>query len=295
MPLVISQETFNEAVKENMEEFGMTEEEAVKEAKTQFEAQGVNLTNIIMTCSSAVVISRCIKCIEKLLSQTHPDRDADISFELTIIKVELDKELATRIHAGKEGLYPLLIRCLRKMKDKHLSQVLQTLTSLTNGYPDLLDKSGLDFMIGFLQPNVDLELVVQNLRWIKNCITAHEKNRSELILMKIQDCFRNLLQKFNDKPRLIIQICQVTKKLVSDDDIRVVHGNPHEHARALANETLCTFISFMSIYMDDISVLYELIPAMTVLTVRDEFCLKVYEQNGLCHILDIMIKYPDDE
>lgn len=47
--------------------------------------------------------------------------------------------------------------------------------------------------------------------------------------------------------------------------------------------------------MDDISVLYELIPAMTVLTVRDEFCLKVYEQNGLCHILDIMIKYPDDE
>lgn len=61
-----------------------------------------------MTCSSAVVISRCIKSIEKLLSQTHPDRDADISFELTIIKVELDKELATRIHAGKEvQLFPV--------------------------------------------------------------------------------------------------------------------------------------------------------------------------------------------
>lgn len=55
-----------------------------------------------MACSSAVIISRCLKSTEKLLSQTYPDRDADISHELAIIKVELDKELAIRVHAGKE-------------------------------------------------------------------------------------------------------------------------------------------------------------------------------------------------
>lgn len=55
-----------------------------------------------MTCSSAVVVSRCIKSIDKLLTQNYPDRDVDISNELFVLKIELDKELAIRFHAGKE-------------------------------------------------------------------------------------------------------------------------------------------------------------------------------------------------
>jgi hypothetical protein len=39
MVRVISQETFDEVVKENIEEFYMTPEEAVKDAVRQFEAQ----------------------------------------------------------------------------------------------------------------------------------------------------------------------------------------------------------------------------------------------------------------
>lgn len=39
MARVITQDTFNEVVRENMEDFDMTEEEAVEEAKKQFEAQ----------------------------------------------------------------------------------------------------------------------------------------------------------------------------------------------------------------------------------------------------------------
>lgn len=38
----ISQETFDEAVKENMDEFGLSREEAIKDALEQFESQGVN-------------------------------------------------------------------------------------------------------------------------------------------------------------------------------------------------------------------------------------------------------------
>ena len=47
MVKVISQETFDGVVKENMEEFEMDREEAVKEAISQFEQQGVNLNNIV--------------------------------------------------------------------------------------------------------------------------------------------------------------------------------------------------------------------------------------------------------
>lgn len=47
MVLVISQETFDAAVKENIEEFQMTPEEAVKEAIEQFTAQVNDIYQII--------------------------------------------------------------------------------------------------------------------------------------------------------------------------------------------------------------------------------------------------------
>lgn len=43
----ITQETFDAAVRENIEEFEMGPEEAVAEAVEQFESQGVELSNII--------------------------------------------------------------------------------------------------------------------------------------------------------------------------------------------------------------------------------------------------------
>ena len=46
MVRVISQETFDNVVKENMEEFGMQKEEAIKEAKDQFQAQVSKLTGV---------------------------------------------------------------------------------------------------------------------------------------------------------------------------------------------------------------------------------------------------------
>lgn len=47
MAKVISQETFDDVVKENIIEFEMSVQEAKEESVQQFEAQGINLTNII--------------------------------------------------------------------------------------------------------------------------------------------------------------------------------------------------------------------------------------------------------
>eukprot|EP00514_Thraustochytrium_sp_LLF1b_P005125 CAMPEP_0184511444 /NCGR_PEP_ID=MMETSP0198_2-20121128/2353_1 /TAXON_ID=1112570 /ORGANISM="Thraustochytrium sp., Strain LLF1b" /LENGTH=106 /DNA_ID=CAMNT_0026901407 /DNA_START=91 /DNA_END=411 /DNA_ORIENTATION=- len=42
----ISQTTFDEAVKENMEEFGLSREEAIEEAIKEFETQGAGLDRV---------------------------------------------------------------------------------------------------------------------------------------------------------------------------------------------------------------------------------------------------------
>ena len=49
MVRVITQETFDLVVKENMEEFDMERAEAVRDAKEQFEQQGVSLVNIVVS------------------------------------------------------------------------------------------------------------------------------------------------------------------------------------------------------------------------------------------------------
>lgn len=100
-----------------------------------------------MACTSAAVVSQCIKTLQEQLNDSSLENDEQISHELTILKIELNKELAVRVHAGKEGLYPLLIDCLSKLEPDYLLQVLETLTIFMNGYPDLLDKTGLDFML----------------------------------------------------------------------------------------------------------------------------------------------------
>lgn len=47
MAKVITQETFDDVVKENIVEFSMSAEESREETVKQFEAQGINLANII--------------------------------------------------------------------------------------------------------------------------------------------------------------------------------------------------------------------------------------------------------
>ena len=49
----VSQETFDAAVQENVEEFDMSPEEALADAISQFESQGVNLSNVIKRAPGA--------------------------------------------------------------------------------------------------------------------------------------------------------------------------------------------------------------------------------------------------
>ena len=49
----VSQETFDAAVQENIDEFDMSPEEAVADAISQFESQGVNLSNVIKRAPGA--------------------------------------------------------------------------------------------------------------------------------------------------------------------------------------------------------------------------------------------------
>ena len=65
MVKVITQDTFDSVVKENVEEFGMEIAEAVQDAKEQFEKQGVNLGNIVISEQGSQVVVNAVKNLFK--------------------------------------------------------------------------------------------------------------------------------------------------------------------------------------------------------------------------------------
>ena len=63
MVRVITQETFDLVVKENMEEFSMEQAEAVRDAREQFEQQGINLANIVLSERGSRVVVEAVKAL----------------------------------------------------------------------------------------------------------------------------------------------------------------------------------------------------------------------------------------
>ena len=60
---MISQETFDLAVAENMEEFSMEQAEAVRDAREQFQQQGINLANIVVSEMGSQRVVRAVKAL----------------------------------------------------------------------------------------------------------------------------------------------------------------------------------------------------------------------------------------
>ncbi|XP_013178803.1 PREDICTED: armadillo repeat-containing protein 6 homolog isoform X2 [Papilio xuthus] len=105
MVRVITQETYDDVVKENMDEFDMSPEEAIKEAIAQFEAQGVDLSNIIknlkLNTGEEHQVSLTVKKLKEL-SNAAQNNDEPILEQLNILVRECNKYIAHRVRAGKE-------------------------------------------------------------------------------------------------------------------------------------------------------------------------------------------------
>jgi hypothetical protein len=122
MAKIISQQTYDEVIKENIVEFSMSIEEARAETINQFEAQGINLANIIRDLqinetSGDPIINESIDALkahaegEKVLSSDELNRQLDT------LASELAKTIPHRVHAGKRNAQQWLLKIIEKEID----------------------------------------------------------------------------------------------------------------------------------------------------------------------------------
>ncbi|XP_034245394.1 armadillo repeat-containing protein 6 homolog [Thrips palmi] len=298
MALVVSQETFDQVVRENVEDLDMDLEEAAEDAIQQFKAQGVDLGNIItdpnMKKESESELSSCIAHLSGF--KYNDSNDSDLDRDLQTIRKWCDKGIQYRILAGKFKAYNALINVLSQSLDrgKILTSILKTLTSLLTGYPDLFDDDGADALLSVLSTSKEAEIVVACLKVAQACCLKHEKNRQKFANREIHTLITSLLELSNDSA-ILIETCELIKLLTLDDDIREQISRAHEHARLIAINNLCILCDLLGKNRNDMATAPHILAALSAIVVRNEFCEKVDQAGGIIHILDILAAHPDTE
>ncbi|CAG2069424.1 unnamed protein product, partial [Timema podura] len=132
------------------------------------------------------------------------------------------------------------------------------------------------------------------LGWARECCLKHEKNRQDLIKHGVVAQLKVLLEQDDVLSPVVRSVCALMRALVLDDDIRVVFGLAHEHARKLAEETLVTLINLTKKFKDK-ETMSELLMTLSALMVRSEFCQRFQEAGGLKFLMDVLAEFPESE
>lgn len=113
MAKVISQETFDDVVKENIVEFSMAADEAKDETVKQFEAQGINLANIIKDLALNEVtgqplLNEAVDSLKEHVSGAKRLDDESLIAKLEVLFAECSKSVPHRVLAWKNGCCEVL-------------------------------------------------------------------------------------------------------------------------------------------------------------------------------------------
>ncbi|XP_046441545.1 armadillo repeat-containing protein 6-like [Daphnia pulex] len=305
MVKVITQETFDTVVKENVEEFGLELEEARKDAIQQFTAQGVDLTNIVtdgpgeggQTHTIVVTLTN----LSKQLASEVLD-DAEVLKSLEEVEKECNIDLAHRIMAEKNGAFPLIVQSLKHyQKNSALrDQCLKTMASLIQGYPDIVTHDGIELLCTVLEEDSSLSTVTLVLNVFCHSCRMHENNRESFMAnFKLAARIRKLLESppTRNQAEVVVKCCQLIRAVVSDDDVRVEFGRAHDYACMIAEQEngLELLTSLLTEFQTEKTVISELLPTLSRLAVRNEFCQKIVELGGLEFVMDVLAKYYEDK
>ncbi|XP_019873981.1 armadillo repeat-containing protein 6 homolog [Aethina tumida] len=298
MGVKITQETFNKAVKENIEELGMDEKEAIEDAYKQFELQGADLSLISKdtledTEAKQKEIQRLVQGIQKATKQ---NSDSLVTY-CKELKALCDADISNRVVAGNCGAYTALVDALDQKKEcsdyNHKVEILRALSALMTKNPDLLDPKGLSLILFLINVQEESSVKRALLRWVKECCVMHELNRQNFMDNNIIQLLKPNLEKEDSEVQR--EVMSVMRALVLDDDVRVEFGRAHDNARIIASETLCMLTVMMTKYHTDEKLIYDLLMTITALMVRAEFCKKVESAGGLTLIKDVMGQFPSNE
>ncbi|KAB5535790.1 hypothetical protein PHYPO_G00121990 [Pangasianodon hypophthalmus] len=295
----ITQETFDSAVRENIEEFDMEESEALKEAIEQFESQGVDLSNIVKAVPKASSeettddqTHEVLQALQSLKSALESSSTSVLE-SLKLFTEQCSLGFAQRYLAAQKDAYPTLLSCCQSAGEDNevLSATLAALSALTDGQPDLLDAEGQGFLIDTLRSHQeDPALICLGVRTVRHCCLKHEQNRQDLVKAGVLNLLTSAITQHVARPEVVKEACIALRVITFDDDVRVPFGHAHEHAKmiVLEHNGLKVIVDAAKAHPENIPVLSELCATLSRLAVRNEFCQDIVDLGGLKFMMTLL-------
>lgn len=158
---------------------------------------------------------------------------------MTCFTVQCSAGFAQRYLAAQKDAYPVILSYCRKSAEERDSVLaaLSALAALTDGQPDLLDAEGLQFLLDVLKTHqVDSSVMCAAICVVRHCCVKHEQNRQDLVKAGLLPLLTGAITQHGGCAKLIKEASSALRVVTFDDDIRVTHGNAHEHAKMIVLE-----------------------------------------------------------
>lgn len=292
----ISQEAFDELVKENIDDLGMEPAEALHDAIETLTLQGVDLSGIV-TCvpgEGGVKDNPVVQCLDGLkeFDGGSEDRNLDSMAEL----FEKLAELCTAQGSGnaaiatRNGAVELVCSLSSKIGVDHGRVLVSALKAMAALLHDLQStetfrsSGGPLILIGFLNSGSEnLDILNSGFAVVAAAATGNEVLKELFMELKIDELILQTLQKENSGS--IQSLYDAIRVLLTPDDTRVVASQVYGYARKFARigiagvlvGSLQAGLSLPSLVSASI--------ALRAVAVNDEICKSIAENGGIDAVL----------
>ncbi|XP_047491037.1 armadillo repeat-containing protein 6-like [Penaeus chinensis] len=306
MAKVVSQETFDSVVLENVLEFDMDIEDAINDAIKEFESQGVHLGTIVknmhLSEDKQNIIHDILVALEKIkCAADGSPSESDISAPLATFSAECKVSVAHRVLANKNNAYEVLIKLIKKVQGDPalLAPSVKAMGALMEQNSDILTLEGIELLLDLLKDwttrNEESRVPEYLGRWSTECCLKHERNRQTMVTAGSLGILVAFLKGQKSNSKAIRTTSKAIRAFTLDDDMRQEYGKAHEHARLLVEEhgliPLC--LEMIKDWLQESDTASELLSTVSKLCVRAEYCQEAVDHDALIVINDILVSFPD--
>lgn len=261
----VTQEYFDNIVKENLEEFSMPLDEALNDAIEQLKSQNIDLTNIVKfgpheTDQLANSISKLENFVRADKLDVDEEEINEIKKAVEILKEKFHKDISFRVLATKKSnANSVFITFLQKfhLHSEFIVDFIQMYNLYLTNQTDVLMLDTIKSLIRLTKDAKSIDLLKNLLKLLVTSCVLCENNRQMYVENGLCELLIDLFQEYKKSNLILVEICNLIRNLLLDDDLRVEFGRSHEHAKFIASQlngldvllsiALCKYLVFLFI------------------------------------------------
>mmetsp|Transcript_7728 Transcript_7728/g.14032 ORF Transcript_7728/g.14032 Transcript_7728/m.14032 type:complete len:495 (-) Transcript_7728:742-2226(-) len=308
---VITQETFDEAVRENEVEFGMSRDEAIQDAIEQFQKSGVqnfDHLNLDINQNSEESIENPILSVIQNMKSVSDYTEHSVCQQLEFLLEELPEDRPGNISfAGSHGLVKVLVECIENnLTEPSNNQIVlsaKILTNLCTKNPSnrLIMESDITAIATLMEAlkrvyecdASSAESVVELIRCLRANARCSEKNKVSIGTDSGFKLILSIFQAYKRSPSIFVQLCALIRSLLATDDFRSEAPECFQRARMLTDgkarpsllagcpSAVTLIVEGLATHFSDEEVCREAWGSLRALALSDDICKEMIDNEIL--------------